>query len=305
MTLVAPFPALRPAGRPALPARPARRARGALALAGVGLACDLAGGPAPLGFAAVLILALGLPHGASDHLAAMNGRGVREEPGRLALFLLAYLGAAAATLGLWRMAPGATLAAFLALSAIHFALDDVADEPWHSRWPERVARGLMPVTLPALFHAEALAHLFAALSTPASGQALAQAALVLAPLVLALVLLAIVLRLRDGDRASALELALSASALLAFSPLVGFALVFALVHSRGQTRERMATLHLPTLGAYLLACAPTLLGAGTLFLGLAALLATGRAPALGPLFIGLSALTVPHMLVTPMFARRA
>lgn len=290
-----------PAGCIASARRPTGRLLWAGAFALLGLAADLVAGPMPLAFAAILILGLGLPHGASDHLAAMAGRRMRDDPGRLLSFLALYLGAVTATLLLWHAAPGAMLAAFLALSALHFAIDDVSDG---LRLAERVARGLMPVTLPALFHVEALAHLFAALSTTASGQALAEVALCLAQPVLVLVLLASVMRLRAGDRAPALELALIASTLLVFSPLVGFALVFALVHSRGQTRERMATLHIPTLRAYLLACAPTLLGAAILFASLGVLFFNGCAPALNAIFIGLAALTVPHMLVTPLFEHR-
>ncbi|WP_427024777.1 Brp/Blh family beta-carotene 15,15'-dioxygenase [Aureimonas ureilytica] len=301
MTLAHITSATHPFGRIASARRLTGRLLWAGAFALLGLAADLVAGSMPLAFAAILILGLGLPHGASDHLVAMAGRRKRDNPGHLLSFLVLYLGAVAATLLLWHAASGATLAAFLALSAVHFAIDDVPDG---LRLAERVARGLMPVTLPALFHVEALAHLFAALSTTASGQALAKLALFLAPLVLALVLLASVLRIRAGDRAPALELALIASALLVFSPLVGFALVFALVHSRGQTRERMATLHIPTLRAYLLACAPTLLGAAILFASLGILFISGQTPALNTIFIGLAALTVPHMLVTTVFEHR-
>ncbi|WP_279480086.1 Brp/Blh family beta-carotene 15,15'-dioxygenase [Aureimonas sp. SK2] len=301
MTLAHMTSATHPFGRIASARRPSGRFVWACGFAVLGLAADLIGGPMPLAFAAILILGLGLPHGASDYLAAMAGHRMREDASRLVGFLALYLGTVGATLLLWYAAPGAALAAFLALSALHFAIDDVPDG---LRLAERVARGLMPITLPALFHAEALAQLFAALSTPANGQALAEVSLFLATPMLTLVVLASVLRLRNGDREPALELALIASALLIFSPLVGFALVFALVHSRGQTRERMATLHLPTIRAYLLACAPTLLGAAILFASLGVLFFGGRAPALNAIFIGLAALTVPHMLVTPLFERR-
>ncbi len=290
------------AARAAQPQQPAaRRLLPACALACLGLAAERAGGSAPFAFAAVLILGLGLPHGASDHLAALGGRRLRDAPGRLLAFLALYLGAVAAMLLFWHARPGAALAAFLALSALHFASDDVADG-W--RIAERAARGLMPVTLSALLHAELLAHLFATLSTPRGGAALAKVALLLAGPVLALAVLAAILRLAKGEHGPALELVLIAAALVLFPPLVGFALVFALVHSRGQTRARMAALGLPTLRAYLAACAPTLLGAAVLFGALAVALASGQAPALGALFIGLAALTVPHMLVTPLFARR-
>jgi hypothetical protein len=150
-----------------------------------------------------------------------------------------------------------------------------------------------------------LAHLFAALSTDGDGAALARIAATLAPFVLALAMLAALTRLLRAEREAAAEIALGAVALVFLSPLVGFALVFALIHSRGQTRERIALLRLPGLSAYLRACAPTLLGAAFLFGMLALVFAGGRAPALGPLFVGLAALTVPHMLVTPLFARAA
>ncbi|MBB3950825.1 Brp/Blh family beta-carotene 15,15'-dioxygenase [Aureimonas jatrophae] len=303
MTLTLASPSVRPDGRTGASLSPLGRLAVALGLALAGVGAEWAGGFVPFAFAAVLILVLGLPHGASDHLAALRGRPWREAPGRLALFLFLYLAAVAATLALWRVAPGVALAAFLALSTLHFALDDVAAAPWHQYVPERLARGLMPVTLPALLHGETLAQLFSALSTPEDGAALARTAALLAPLVLVLVLAAALLRWLRHEREPAAEIALGAVALLVFPPLVGFALVFAPIHSRGQTRERMAELGLPDLGRYLRACAPTLFGAALLFGALGLLFAGGRAPALGPLFVGLAALTVPHMLVTPLFAR--
>lgn len=297
-------PVSRPEERDARRIRSSGRLAGAMGLALLGGLAEGVGGSAPFGFAALLILGLGLPHGASDHLVAMGGRSWRAAPGRLTLFLALYAIAVVATLLFWRVASGATLALFLLLSAVHFAIDDVAGDPWR-RLPERAARGLMPITLPALLHPETLSALFAALSTPEDGRVLAHLAAELAPFVLVLAGWAMLLRLRRGEREPATEIALATLALLVFSPLVGFALVFALVHSRGQTRERMAGLGLKSFRTYLRRCAPTLLGATLLFAGLAALLAEGRAPGLGALFIGLSALTVPHMLVTPLFERNA
>ncbi len=160
----------------------------------------------------------------------------------------------------------------------------------------------MPITLPALLHEDALAQLFGPLSTPQDGIALARLAGWLAPLVLLAVVAAALTRVRHRDRECAAEIALGATALIVFSPLVGFALVFALIHSHGETRERMQRLGLPTLPSYLCACAPTLVGAAVFFAGLALWLSQGPAPALGSIFIGLAALTVPHMLVTPLFA---
>lgn len=294
--------ATRPERRVASTGQSSARLACAGAFALPALIADSTGGFGPLVFAAVLILGIGLPHGASDHLAAMGKRGMRDAPGRLVGFLGLYLAAVATTLLMWHWAPVAMLAGFLALSAIHFAVDDVADG---LRLGERVARGLMPVTLPALLHTDSLGGLFATLSTPMGGRLLAEIASFLDLPVLGLTLLAALLRWRQEDHDQATELVLSAVALVVFSPLVGFALVFALVHSRGQTRERMAGLGLRSLRSYLRRCAPTLLGATLLFGGLAALLAEGRAPGLGALFIGLSALTVPHMLVTPLFERNA
>lgn len=303
MTLVADKPvASRPVGLAAGPAGSGRLIAAA-SFAVLALAADGAGGPTPLVFAAVLILAVGLPHGASDHLLALRDEPLRRQLGRLAAFLVAYLGAAGAMLAFWRASPGVALAAFLILSAAHFAIDDVRARFWRDRAAERFARGLMPITLLALLHEDALAQLFGLLSTPQDGIALARLAGWLAPLVLLAAVAAALSRVRHRDREGAAEIALGAMALIVFSPLVGFALVFALIHSHGETRERMQRLGLPTLSSYLRACALTLLGAAVFFAGLALWLSQGPAPGLGSIFIGLAALTVPHMLVTPLFTR--
>ncbi|WP_416356099.1 Brp/Blh family beta-carotene 15,15'-dioxygenase [Aureimonas phyllosphaerae] len=303
MTLVADKPvASGPVGAAAGPAVSGRLVAAA-GFAALALAADGARGSAPLAFAAVLILAVGLPHGASDHLLALRGEPLRPQLGRLAWFLAAYLGAAGAMLAFWQASPGVALAAFLLLSAAHFAIDDVDARSWRNRVVERFARGLMPITLPALLHEDALAQLFGLLSTPQDGITLARLAGWLAPLILLAAVGAAFSRVRHRDREGAAEIALGAMALIVFSPLVGFALVFALIHSHGETRERMQRLGLPTLSSYLRACAPTLLGAAVFFAGLALWLSQSPAPALGSIFIGLAALTVPHMLVTPLFTR--
>ena len=275
MPSAAPLPRWREAGGPA---------------AGLGLAAGLSvllllPVPAQTGLAALLLVAGGLPHGASDHLTAGPTWRALFGRGGLPLFLLAYVGLAAAVFAVWRMEPEAALLGFLSLSAWHFAREDSLGG---SGW-ERFARGLMPVGLPALLHLAELRGLL----TPMLGGAQADARLVGGVMAAAgaVALLALVGWWWRGGRLPGEAMA-SALALLLCPPLLGFALFFALVHSRraaGRRRERLGL----SPRDYALACAPTFLG------GAAVLAAAGwwlpGAGLAGWLVIGLAALTVPHM----------
>ena len=241
------------------------------------------------GLAAALMVAGGLPHGASDH--AVAGPHWRSRFGRagVPLFLASYLGCAALVFAGWQAAPLAALLAFLALSAWHFSAEDtVGSSP-----VERAARGLMPIGLPALLHRAELRELL----TPMLAGSVADARAVATVMTVcggAGIVALTVWWWREG-RVSP-PAALSAVALLACPPLLGFALYFTFDHSRRAAGKRRASLGL-TLGGYARACAPFVVGgAAVLALGAWWLPGSGLA---GWLVIGLAALTVPHMILVP------
>ncbi len=242
----------------------------------------------------VLVVVFGLPHGALDNWLARD-RGLFSSPLGWLGFNLAYLGLAAAVVAFWWALPGPALAGFLLLSAWHFSGD------WRDALPlwARVGAGLALVSLPALFHPEAVSSIFGALSGQ-SGQVLAGSVGAIAYAVLALLVVIIVRAIRDGQWRVVLEL--SAVGLLAAlaPPLVFFALYFCLLHSPRHLGHTLADAPRPARPAMLRSAAAYTLATLVLAGAVAWLLwpvTTGDELVLKLVFIGLAALTVPHMLL--------
>ncbi len=235
------------------------------------------------------MVAGGLPHGASDHAVAAPKWRARFGRAGGPLFLFGYLASAVLVFTLWQAAPLAALLAFLALSAWHFAGEDAVG----STAVERVARGLMPVGLPALLHPAGLRDLLAPMLAGSAADARVAAAVMTVCGVVAIVALA-GWWWREGRVPAGA--AASAAALIVCPPLLGFALYFAFDHSRRAAGRRRASLGL-TPGDYARACAPFVVG-GAAVLATAGWWLPGAGLA-GWLVIGLAALTVPHMVLVP------
>ncbi len=189
-----------------------------------------------------LIVLLGLPHGALD-LEVLR-RGPRD--GRLAS-TLAYAGLAAGALLAFALAPRLTLCALLALSALHFGLEDGSGGPSRGgRRAEIVVRGSLPLVAPALAHPQAAALLLGAVEglppgTPSPlGQALGRAGLALVPAAVLLALVEAGRALRERRVAplrSAAEIALLLTLFLVLSPLASFLVYFCAVHAVRHTLD--------------------------------------------------------------------
>ena len=254
----------------------------------------------------VVVALVGLPHGGLDGwLAQRSGlvRGVRE----LILFHLAYVLAAAAVAMLWLWQPAATLSAFIAISAWHFAGD------WAAL--SSTLRGLVGVALlglPAWQWGEAVSMVFEVLAG-VGGLQLAHALSALGPAFVLVMLIAIwQIRLQP---AAALELSGLTTLAILTPPLLFFAVYFCALHSPRQLRlslaiaERAQRRRLLSLAAVY----ATLAVMGVLAVGFA-VMTTGESPlawlrrldadqGLQMMFIGLAALTVPHMGVAWLAAR--
>jgi Brp/Blh family beta-carotene 15,15'-monooxygenase len=247
---------------------------------------------------------VGMPHGAFDHLVAQ--RALRARLGRWwwVLFGLGYGAMAGLVCAGWALAPGATLAAFLALSILHFGLGDVdadAAEP-AGRAAAVIARGGLPVLLPLAVHPEAVRPFVTALagSQTAAAAILTSVSWLLLPWSLCLV--AWLVRAPSAERREALVLV---AAFVALPPLLAFALYFCVCHS---------VRHLLRLGAMLSpgnAARAWLQGlsvggpAALLCLtGAAVFASNGAAGEIAPMLRLLAALTLPHMAVTLLLEPR-
>ena len=244
---------------------------------------------------AAAVAFLGLPHGAIDAYIAQRC-GLWATRRGLAVFAGVYLFLAAGVTGIWMLAPVTALAVFLAISAWHFGSDGGA-----TGIVERLAFGALFISLPALFHPDEVASLFAALS----GQDARQIAIGLqsiAPFAIACTIISILVREQASSQKRA-DIVLAFSLILfamIFSPLVYFAVYFCALHSprhfgkvmtiAPQSERRRAILH------------------ATLFTSLALLIAavsfagfqsqfTLQETMIRVVFVGLAALTVPHMIL--------
>lgn len=244
-----------------------------------------------LGMIAALILLLGVPHGALDTIFAQQVYHLHSLRGWAAAGLV-YAALGALVVGLWIVSPLLFLSGFLILSCAHFSGDPTKGTAMTSR----LAYGGAMIILPALRHSDEVKSLFGFLAGP-------EAAAILTPWLAALALpwliavfLAALWELRR-DRQTGLELiAVGLIAILA-SPLIGFAVFFCAMHS---ARHILRTVD---YGSHL---APRLVLAAGLapmaFVVAASLvcwIALGNTPfeprVIQIVFVGLAALTVPHM----------
>lgn len=117
---------------------PAESVRLAIVLAGAGLAfahqvCEV---PAAVDFAffLVLVVVVGIPHGAVDHLVDEQCLKNRHQNFSTFRFLLKYLVQMLAYAGLWLIFPGFSLLLFLLFSVWHFGESDMQPAPRHPIW---------------------------------------------------------------------------------------------------------------------------------------------------------------------------
>lgn len=246
--------------------------------------------------AVVVIVALGVPHGALDVEIGRTLLRHRVGWAWFPTFAAPYLALVAVVLLAWRLAPEATLAAFLAVSVWHFGTEETGGGGLAT-----LAHGGIPVAVPVLVQPAETAHVLTAIS--ALGLTAPPGWLVGASL--SWVLLATLWTARTLRSGRARGLLLPFAACIAFAvlpPLTAFTLYFVAVHAPAHTA---ALIRHPTraprvrnaAAAWRRALPTTVL---TVLIGAALWpLGTGE-PAVrlvGVTLRLLAALTLPHMLL--------
>ncbi|CAN5498257.1 Brp/Blh family beta-carotene 15,15'-dioxygenase [soil metagenome] len=245
----------------------------------------------------VLVATLGLPHGALDPLIARRA-GIWHTPLGLAAFNLGYFAIVLVVVGVWLLAPAASLVGFLLVSGIHFGAD------WNAGRSVvlRSLTGVGLLTLPAFAHRDEVAGIYRTLAGP-GGVVVADVQSVLGPVAIAAMLLGAALAVRRRPTES-LEILLAAVLALVAPPLVFFAVYFCALHSARHLRHGFAEERgggrLTVLITVVYTVVPVA-AVGILIAVFAPQLASGGSLAEGWIlrlvFIGLAALTVPHMVV--------
>ncbi len=251
--------------------------------------------------AGALVLLLGMPHGAFDVVLARKLFGVADLKG-WALLSLFYVGLSAAVVGLWMVAPTLFLCAFLIFSALHFGGDPAGGVSWLTRG----LYGGAVIVLPALWHGPELQRLLGLVAGPASADFVAPVLSQLAPPWLAATVLACALQARTS-RLAACESAALAALSLAAPPLAAFTVYFCAMHSPRHILRTLSSLQAAEArSALALALWPTLavlVTAALLGWRLSELSVDARVMQL--VFVGLAALTLPHMVLLERARRLA
>lgn len=242
---------------------------------------------------APIILLMGVPHGALDVVFARQFVGVRTIVG-WSLFASAYVAAAAAVVGVWWLSPRLFLAAFLLISVFHFSGDPEGETPALFR----MLYGGSVILCPLVLHAGEVSEVFAYLAgVPDAQMIVAVLKWAAWPWVVAIGLAAMAGAKREPLRS--VELVSVAVLLTVAPPLIGFTLFFCGMHS---ARHVLRTRDYSSDGTLrsLLRIASWPMAITVAGVAIAWWLSDGsplnvRLAQL--LFVGLAALTVPHMIV--------
>lgn len=239
-----------------------------------------------------LVVVLGVPHGALDLIYAVKLFSLHTPVGWL-VFLAGYLLLAVSVVAVWHAAPTLFLVGFLAISMFHFS----GDIKGRGTLLQRVLYGGGIVILPSVLHDAEMGHLFSVLIGNRNGHPVAAVLHILAWPWLAATVTAALWRFRSG-RQNTLEILGVAATVTLLPPIIGFTVYFCFMHSARhilRTRD-LAAASWRTLA--LIAAGPML---ATLMLGMAAWAALGDAEPSARIiqlvFVGLAALTVPHMVL--------
>jgi len=240
---------------------------------------------------ASLIVVLGVPHGALDTVFARELYGV-STPMAWLRFSLIYLLMVVAVVALWYVAPLLFLIGFLGISIAHFSGDPDGEVPWLVR----IIYGGAIIFIPLIRHASEIADLFSLLVGARASQLLMPWMVYLAvPWLLSLAAVILYLLWKQSH----LSFEFMCLAILAYfvSPLISFTVFFCAMHSAR---------HIIRTANYAKQSTPKLLWVATLLpmIGVVILSAAawillkdrsldGRVVQI--IFVGLAALTVPHM----------
>lgn len=252
-----------------------------------------------LGALAVGVALLGIPHGAIDPLLA-RVFGVATTISQTVLFYVTYTVVAALVVVLWLLAPVLSLGAFLALSIWHFRGD----------WAEELsafessAAAATVVCAPALFHPDSVSEIFSMLTFGTTVEPLVITARISAVVAMVTLIGTALLRTRQQRLAVLEVLSLPLLAWL-LPPLLFFVVYFCALHSPRHIIEtaRLLSWRSPTVRLTAVAISfVTVAAAVGIYASLPAADASPRL--LAVVFIGLAALTVPHMLLLEFVASR-
>ena len=243
-----------------------------------------------------LLLAMtGLPHGAVDPAIARQAGLWRGVPGLLK-FSLGYLALSVAVVGVWFILPELFIVPMLWFSAWHFSGDW---QRYFGRVPS-LAISTSVITLPALFYPAEVLAIFAVLA-PAGSQIIVDS-MAFISIVSSLIVFYCCLKTRQQSVTVLAELVILFCTAYALPPIAYFTVYFCLLHSPLHLNQYVEQLGLVETLVYAVPFTMLSFGAGALlFVSLPDIDFSFQL--MQVVFVGLFALTVPHMLLIGVLNR--
>ena len=251
------------------------------------------------------VVFIGLPHGAMDGALAIH-LGWMNRPIKAATFLLAYVGLAALVVGVWLVVPTVGFLMFLAISMFHFGRGDIVPRAKEHMLAEVLMRGGLVLAGISLFHHSEVNSIFEVLI--GSDTEIVWLFLQLVGVLTLVLIPYVILSKSQQERASASFEVIGLLTLFAIAPpLLGFAIYFCGVHSVRHFKH-MGTMLKSTLQQFQVTRTTVIFSLMTWAVGLLILANQSASVGLEPallqvIFIGLAALTVPHMILVDGIAK--
>ena len=253
--------------------------------------------------ALLFVVLIGLPHGAFDGAIA-NHLGAGRSLAEAAKFITSYCAAAGLVIVIWIMFPAVTLTLFLIISMIHFGRGDASAQSRPVFMMQVLLHGGLAIFGIIYFQQSSVVPLFEALTNGDSNLPILTSNIMVPVMGLTAGVYSL-MAFRDSSlRARFAEFVLLAVVFAFLPPLVSFALYFCIIHTGRHMRRIWHVLASSSspVGLYKQAAGFTLaswLAGGMAFIWLE----TGNLDAalLQVVFIGLAALTVPHMILVDGF----
>ncbi|MEO1282791.1 MAG: Brp/Blh family beta-carotene 15,15'-dioxygenase [Pseudomonadota bacterium] len=243
--------------------------------------------------AGLLILFLGVPHGAFD-VAIWKARRNSPTSGNVAAMLVRYVAFAISFFIIWLLAPALALPVFLIISIYHFSGDWVHDLEQIPRWIVAAAM----LTAPAGLHRDEVVQIFSWLSPVETAETvgLVMAAVAIPLLQASTVAVALICMHRPW---AAIEIVVVLGLAWVTPPMLFFLVYFCGLHSVRHMIETQRLIGARSVRRFLLAACPYApLAIGGTLVGALSLSTLPPGPAiLGAIFMALGALTVPHIIV--------
>ena len=249
----------------------------------------------------LFILFIGIPHGASDILIAR--RRFKNSWLKILFFLISYLFVAIIFTTAWFFFPILCLVLFLFISGLHFGLLDTLKMPTSSlKLMQALIYGLTPIIIPIVFHTREVNEIFKLLLCDEDNEIALQIKHFFLVWLLGLIIFFV--KYPESSQRQILEIITLATLLVILPPLWGFAFYFCFVHSIRHflnLRKELSNLETSDVIALFMSSIATIT-----IVALAGFLLEGNGmeeSLLKVTFIGLAALTVPHMLLVDLYPR--